>query len=474
MTLSLSEWAKYRDLLTKLSTKAADEFKDAVWKTGGRFNGAGLTAIPREDLIEYAHALVTKYSEGSAELACEMYDAMAKLSGKTLPPAVPAETASIKDVGRSLNSAINTSLNENYVSSVVGRFVKQASQDTTLQNAKRDGAEFAWIPSGDPCPFCIMLASNGWRTVSAKSLKNGHAEHIHSNCNCAYAVRFDSNTEVAGYNPDEYLEMYKDADGKKSKDKVNSMRRMQYQQNKDVIIAQKREAYAERKEAEFLRNNFPKGFIDDRVIGEPISKEELDLILKKAEENGIQFGRDGKNIEFDNYCGDPKILNEIIDEVVKEKNEHGIKKIILEYDNVLGFEGDLSKIDIGAFAETKGNTIRLNKYMFDDSNYLMSAYNEAVENRLFAKGTSYINVADHEIGHIISKKNPNLYNDVLRELQIKANNDNMSLEECIRNNISSYAGTLNKNDLFGELIPELNSMKNGSEGEFARLILERR
>ena len=40
-----------------------------------------------EALIRYAHALVTKYGEGSAELACQMYDAAAEASGVTLPPA---------------------------------------------------------------------------------------------------------------------------------------------------------------------------------------------------------------------------------------------------------------------------------------------------------------------------------------------------------------------------------------------------
>ena len=49
--------------------------------------------------------------------------------------------------------------------------VKKAGIDTTLQNAYRDrpkkygkkrntGAQVAWVPSGDTCPFCLMLASD--------------------------------------------------------------------------------------------------------------------------------------------------------------------------------------------------------------------------------------------------------------------------------------------------------------------------
>ena len=54
-----------------------------------------------------------------------------------------------------------------------------------LKNAVRDGAEWAWVPHGDTCPFCITLASNGWQKASRKVLKGGHAEHIHANCDCA-------------------------------------------------------------------------------------------------------------------------------------------------------------------------------------------------------------------------------------------------------------------------------------------------
>ena len=70
MTVSLNEWVKYRDLLAKLSQKAADEFRDAVWSASGRWGGVGLANIPRDELIEFAYALATKYGEGSAALAC--------------------------------------------------------------------------------------------------------------------------------------------------------------------------------------------------------------------------------------------------------------------------------------------------------------------------------------------------------------------------------------------------------------------
>ena len=98
------------------------------------------------------------------------------------------------------------------------------------------------MPHGDTCPFCMMLASNGWQKASAKLLKGGHASHIHANCDCEFAVRFDSNTGVAGYDPEKYLRQYRAAGSD-----VNAMRRIDYAARRDAINAQKRTAYKVRK-----------------------------------------------------------------------------------------------------------------------------------------------------------------------------------------------------------------------------------
>ncbi len=143
------------------------------------------------------------------------------------------------------------------VSGSVARLVKRTAADTTLQNARRDGAEFAWIPHGDTCAFCLALASRGWQNVSAKTLKKGHAEHIHANCDCNYAVRFDENSGVAGYDPDALLEQYYAAEGGTPQEKINAMRRAQYEKNKDKINKQKRLAYKSRVEREATNNRIP-------------------------------------------------------------------------------------------------------------------------------------------------------------------------------------------------------------------------
>ena len=189
-----------------------------------------------DPLIAYAHALVTKYGEGSAELACQMYDALAAAAKAGVPAAEPAQPASYGEVARMVQA---TKASQPQMQQGVSRLVKRAGADMTLKNALRDGAEFAWIPQGDTCAFCLTLASRGWQKASQAAIKGGHAEHIHANCDCEYAIRFDGRSTVAGYDPDEYLRRYRAAGSD-----VNALRRVNYARNRERINAQKRAAYA--------------------------------------------------------------------------------------------------------------------------------------------------------------------------------------------------------------------------------------
>lgn len=230
MKITEKTWLEYITRLSRLNEEAGKKMSDYIASHGMQDVDA---------LIEYAAALVQKYGEGTAELACQMYDAMAEKAGANVPPAEPAEPADYGETARMVNA---TKQSPPQLQGGVSRLVKRAGADTTLKNAIRDGAEWAWVPHGDTCPFCITLASRGWQKASQKALKGGHAEHIHANCNCEYAIRFDSRTSVAGYDPEKYLAQYNAAGGD-----INAMRREQYAENKIQINAQKRAAYAARK-----------------------------------------------------------------------------------------------------------------------------------------------------------------------------------------------------------------------------------
>lgn len=231
MQITAKTWNEYITRLSRLNQKAGQLMRQYI-----DTHGTGDT----DALITYAAALVTKYGEGSAELACQMYDALAEAANAGVPAAEPAEPADYSEVARMVNATKNQ--NPANLPNGVSRLVKRAGADTTLKNAVRDGAEWAWVPHGDTCPFCITLASNGWQKASSKVLKGGHAEHIHANCDCEFAIRFDHKTTVAGYDPEKYLKQYRDAGGD-----INKMRRVNYAANKERINAQKRAAYAARK-----------------------------------------------------------------------------------------------------------------------------------------------------------------------------------------------------------------------------------
>ena len=250
MTITDKQWNRYISVLRELNNKAAEEMIQYMAKAD--FTKIGntyvLTSAERKALIDFAFALATKYGEGAAAAACEMYDVVATVSQANVPPAVPAKTATYGEVAKTVNGVLKQS--PDIIPGAIGRLVKTAGVDTTMQNAIRDGAYWAWIPRGDTCAFCIMLASRGWQRASAKALKDGHAEHIHANCDCTYAIRFGNDLYVQGYDPDKYLQMYDSADGTKWQDKLNSMRRDFYAENKEEINAQKRSAYEKRKERE--------------------------------------------------------------------------------------------------------------------------------------------------------------------------------------------------------------------------------
>lgn len=242
MVISSKQWKKYQKAMAGLSTRATAEMKKWIEARGG------YQMIQFEDAIAYAYALSKRYGEASAALSALMYDSIADLSGAAVPAAVVAETATLGEVSKSIYGASAFSQNDDYISSVVGRLVKQAGADTTLQNARRDGAEFAWISTGDSCAFCELLSSNGWQHASADTIKGNHAEHIHANCDCQFMVRFDSDTSIAGYHPNE--DLYYEVEGSTMEEKANTLRRARYAREKDEINEQKRIAYAKRTDNE--------------------------------------------------------------------------------------------------------------------------------------------------------------------------------------------------------------------------------
>lgn len=235
MTITRAAWDKYSKRLSKINAEAAKKIQEWIDRNG-------LDDV--DALIDYAYGIATKYGEAAGALSAALYDAIAELSKASVEPAEVAPTPSYGTMAKTINGVLKQSRNIAMISAAVARQVKRVGAQTTLKNAGRDKAEAAWIAIGDTCPYCLMIAAEGWKRVSPTS----QADHIHGNCDCTYTVRFSKDTKIAGYDPGKYQKMFDDADGSTMEDKLNSMRREAYAENKDEINAQKRDAYALRQE----------------------------------------------------------------------------------------------------------------------------------------------------------------------------------------------------------------------------------
>ena len=234
--IKLSDWQEYIERLRLVNEAAAEEMRAYV-----RVHGFGNEA----ELIQVAHEIATKYGEAAASATCDMYDAIAQFQGVNVKPAEPAAMSTLEEVRDTLMSALERA--PSTIDAETGKLVKKTSTRTMRKNAARDGAQMALIPGGDGCPFCMMLASRGWESARKDSSFDAH---LHKNCQCEYAVRFNGDLNVQGYDPDAIYNEFIDTGARTWNGRMNAMRRANYSKNKDMINAQKRTAYQRRKEQE--------------------------------------------------------------------------------------------------------------------------------------------------------------------------------------------------------------------------------
>ena len=237
MEILRRDWMKYIENLSKADDKAAELITDYLSEH------SILSDEGFQKFVDYYYAVVTKYAEGASEMAAQAYEILAEVQGATIKSAEPAETPTYGECMKTIRGTMLDSDQAKSLAQSAGRLVRRTGVDTTINNALRDGAEWAWVPNGDTCAFCMMLASNGWQRASKKAIKNGHASHVHANCDCTYAIRFDGKSTVEGYDPDYYKALYDNAEGTRWQDKLNSMRRAKYAANPEKYRLQKRMAY---------------------------------------------------------------------------------------------------------------------------------------------------------------------------------------------------------------------------------------
>ena len=454
-TISQKEWKRYIARLREINDKAANEFRQFIIDRGGYGN------IERQKLIDYAYGISTKYGEASAALSAQMYDAIAELSGAPVAAAMPANTASYSEVAKTVNGIIKKTGSEHVLTQGVGRLVKMAGTDTILSNAYRDrpkgkgskrkhsGAQVAWIPSGDTCPFCLMLASKGWQNQTQWGANN-HSEHIHANCDCTYAVRFNNNLSVDGYDPLEYRAMYNDADGRTRDEKLKSMRDKYREENRDKINAQKRANYAENKAYAIKRNK------TTEWTGNPTNNtiEQINDLIRFAESKNIVIDK-----SFTSFDGDIDLVKDFVNVVDANVNNKthmrkNTPKISVSY-----------TLDDGDYAVTTGSTITLNGFAYRNRELLQKDYENRVADGWFTQGSSYLDIATHESVHV------NIYLDQLKVSGVRESvfgKNKVDATSRIESEISKYADK-NEHELISE---SYVANKNHSKEESVLKVLQ--
>lgn len=238
MNLNNKDWNRYVKKLSSIHKTAGKRMQHYILKEG--FDD------PKK-LVDYAYELTQTYGAASASTAARMYEAIGYLQKAGIATPELAASATYGEVAKAVYGTAKHR-NIELVAGAVERLVKRQGADTIMHNAIRDKAEWAWIPSGDSCAFCEMIASQGWLPASKEQLAGGHADHIHAHCDCTFAIRFDDTMDIKDYDPDSLRDKYDAAEGHTWRDKVNSMRRDNYAENKDEINAAKRQNYADRME----------------------------------------------------------------------------------------------------------------------------------------------------------------------------------------------------------------------------------
>ena len=147
MRISQRAWTQYINALRKINDRAYKAMKDYL-----DIHGLPTEKWEEDALIDVATAVARKYGEASAAVSAEFYDKIGRMAGRILPAALPADDPTMHEVAKAVIGTAKTG-NPDIVAGSVSRLVKQQGVDTTMHNAIRDGAEWAWVPQGETCAF---------------------------------------------------------------------------------------------------------------------------------------------------------------------------------------------------------------------------------------------------------------------------------------------------------------------------------
>lgn len=193
-----------------LSGAARAQAAMAIDNVLAEWDGQDVAAL-RTAAFAALDALLSAYADLSAARAAEFYDSARKAqSVRRKYRAVAESLRDPKATEGAVRAIVEYAKNgdiERFRREALDRVdaeMRRAANECVAYNAGKDPAKprYARVPSGDSCPFCLMLASRGF-TYASKAA----AEHSHPHCDCRAVPSFGS-AEVRGYDPDGMRQRY--------------------------------------------------------------------------------------------------------------------------------------------------------------------------------------------------------------------------------------------------------------------------
>ena len=168
----------------------------------------------RDEIIAIMQQACGASTDMAARLAADFYDGMSALYGA--PSEYTATAESMRDPGATdgaVRAFVEALVDDSGPQEVIELCTQRldyedmlAANMNTLVNTQRDPRKprVARVPTGaETCEFCMMLASRGF-DYHAQNV----ATHVHANCDCRLVPGFKGATQVDGYDPAYYEDVY--------------------------------------------------------------------------------------------------------------------------------------------------------------------------------------------------------------------------------------------------------------------------
>lgn len=229
--------AAYRQTLDRVCAGAGSAVTDALGEWLAANPGASIAEI-REAAIALTDAVLGTYGDAASTLACDLFDSIMELEGVGLPAAQVyggvREDAVEGTVRRIVGDVDDTQESRDTFMKAVGQLAERetrlAANTTIEENVERAAktragrnVRYARVPTrAVPCEWCAMLASRGFVYRSAE--KAEAASHHH--CTCTIVPGVKGKTQVSGYDPDHYADVWQHRERFESTEGMSEHERM--------------------------------------------------------------------------------------------------------------------------------------------------------------------------------------------------------------------------------------------------------